>query len=228
MKVVNIIIVLCLPLMIIPSNALSQSDLSSYKAKDAFESQLSWHMFCIERSKELKAWFGWVIDCGKPPKWLPIAERCDPKKRCPPIPPLYDWNRFCTLDVYGPRKNPVTGMRDFHDAIDIRAALGTPVYAGTDGIIHPERYGEVPVTGNLVIVVNPNIKIAFGYGHLDQILVQRGQNVTAGQLIGTVGNTGMSTEPHLHLTVAVADPKDPNNTIAKDPKFFFPNLHPCH
>ena len=84
-----------------------------------------------------------------------------------------------------------------HHGIDIRAALGTPLYAVDSGVIvyaGPNDYGY----GNLVVIDHGNGWQSV-YAHLSQWNVVCGQSVSVGQVIGLAGSTGNSTGPHLHF-----------------------------
>ncbi len=103
-----------------------------------------------------------------------------------------------TSSRWGKRTDPFTKKDTFHGGLDIAANKGADVYASAAGIvILAESKGGY---GNLVV-----IKHDFGYetryGHLDQILVTKGQKVIKKELIGKVGSTGRSTGYHLHFEV---------------------------
>jgi len=101
-------------------------------------------------------------------------------------------------DGFGPRIHPITLQPDFHEGLDISAAIGTPVLAPADGVVvfadRESGFGKL-------------IKISHGYGfttlygHLDRFEVKSGQKVARGQVIGKVGLTGRSTGSHLHYEV---------------------------
>ncbi len=99
---------------------------------------------------------------------------------------------------YGYRRDPFTGKRAFHRGIDIANRVGMKVHAAQSGtvIYTGSRYGY----GRTVIIQH-----RFGYkslyGHLSSFSVRRGQYVKSGQVIGTLGNTGRSTGPHLHFEI---------------------------
>jgi len=99
---------------------------------------------------------------------------------------------------YGWRIHPITGRKDFHHGVDIRAPAGTPVRATADGVV--VYAGRTKLNGNFVI-------IGHGYGyttlyaHLKKYKVKVGQKVKRGEIIGYVGSTGLSTGPHLHYEV---------------------------
>jgi murein DD-endopeptidase MepM/ murein hydrolase activator NlpD len=62
--------------------------------------------------------------------------------------------------------------------------------------------GQLDIRGNY-IVINHGWGVYTGYAHLSQINVERGQTLTAGQIIGASGNSGRSSGPHLHWEIAV-------------------------
>lgn len=100
---------------------------------------------------------------------------------------------------FGPRANPLTGAPESHRGIDIVNATGTPVVSAAPGIV----IKAAPATGygNVVFVshVIQGQVWTTVYGHLDSITVAPGQTLSAGQTVGTLGNTGWSTGPHLHF-----------------------------
>jgi len=85
-----------------------------------------------------------------------------------------------------------------HPGIDIAASQGTPVRSAMDGVVRAARWDDI--YGNL-IEIEHNDSLSTIYGHNEKILVKEGEHVTRGQVIGTVGNTGRSTAPHLHFEV---------------------------
>ncbi len=95
-----------------------------------------------------------------------------------------------------------------HPGIDIAAETETPVYAVSDGIVTTADW--VGGSGNCVIIEHANGWTTL-YAHCDTLTVSEGASVKAGDQIATVGNTGVSTGPHLHLEVrdASGEPVDP-------------------
>ncbi len=92
------------------------------------------------------------------------------------------------------------GGKRKHEGIDIFARRGTPVVAATDGVV--SNVGTTRIGGKVVWVINKNLQAVY-YAHLDKQLVKTGQRVKAGQVLGTVGNTGnaKTTPAHLHFGV---------------------------
>lgn len=88
----------------------------------------------------------------------------------------------------------------FHGGIDLAAPLGTPIHAVTDGVV--VEAGPASGYGNWVQVRASDGTITM-YGHMSSsgVLVQKGQHVTAGDVIALVGNEGFSTGPHCHFEV---------------------------
>ncbi len=108
---------------------------------------------------------------------------------------------------FGFRRDPITGQRSHHDGIDIGADRDQPVFATADGIVvRAERAGNL---GRAVYMIH-----RFGYetrfGHLSKILVDEGQEVRRGDMLGWVGNSGRATGYHLHYEVRIGgDTRDP-------------------
>jgi murein DD-endopeptidase MepM/ murein hydrolase activator NlpD len=99
---------------------------------------------------------------------------------------------------FGWRNHPVWHTRRFHNGIDIAVAAGTPIKAADKGlVIHAGWWGAY---GNCIIIDHGSGWSTM-YGHCSSLLVSKGDVVTRGETIGRVGNTGVSTGPHLHWTV---------------------------
>ncbi|MGB3510174.1 MAG: M23 family metallopeptidase [Microcoleaceae cyanobacterium] len=98
---------------------------------------------------------------------------------------------------FGWRQHPVLGYKRFHTGTDLGAPTGTPVvatYAGQVAIA--DWLGGYGVT---VVLDHQKKSLETLYGHLSEIFVKPGEVVKQGEVIGRVGNTGMSTGPHLHF-----------------------------
>jgi len=102
---------------------------------------------------------------------------------------------------YGVRSDPFNGGAARHMGIDLAGPVGTPIYATADGLVAEAGYNNGGY-GNL-IKLNHGRGIETRYGHLSQIMVQPGQRITRGQLIGRMGSTGRSTGSHLHYEVRI-------------------------
>lgn len=96
---------------------------------------------------------------------------------------------------YGLRRHPVLGYTRMHAGIDFGAAYGTPIFAVSDATV--AFAGRRGGHGNFVKLDHGG-GIGTGYAHMSRIAVEPGARVRAGQVIGYVGSTGLSTGPHLH------------------------------
>ena len=115
---------------------------------------------------------------------------------------------------FGPRTSPFTGQPQHHTGVDIAAPPGTPVRAPAAGIV--TFAGPLPGYGN-VLVLTHGFGFKTFYGHNQRNVVGKGQAVTRGQQIATVGNTGYSTGAHLHYEVLLNDtPHDPLKYIVDE------------
>lgn len=97
---------------------------------------------------------------------------------------------------FGNRTISLYGTHRFHTGVDILAATGTEVLAMEAGTVLVSTYDGG--WGNYLIVSHGDNLLSL-YAHLNSRSVQRGETVRQGQSIGTVGNTGLSTAPHLHF-----------------------------
>jgi murein DD-endopeptidase MepM/ murein hydrolase activator NlpD len=104
------------------------------------------------------------------------------------------------LPVDGARFTSGFGSRwgTFHYGIDLAAPIGTPEYAAADGVV--VRAGAASGFGLAVYLLHENGDVTV-YGHMEEILVEPGQYVDAGETIALLGNRGQSTGPHLHFEV---------------------------
>lgn len=104
--------------------------------------------------------------------------------------------------LYGMRKHPRYGTWRKHEGVDLAAPKGTPVYATGNAVVREARwrngYGQL-------VELNHGFGYKTRYGHLSKTYVKEGDSVTRGQVIGEVGNTGVSTAPHLHYEVRFRD-----------------------
>jgi murein DD-endopeptidase MepM/ murein hydrolase activator NlpD len=122
-------------------------------------------------------------------------------------PPLFTFGIF-TMPVeggtlgssYGPRLHPILGITRMHAGIDISAPVGTPMVASGGGevVLAEDRGGY-----GLTVVIDHGNQLATLYAHMDSLAVKPGDIVEQGEVVGTVGSTGLSTGPHVHWEVRV-------------------------
>lgn len=97
---------------------------------------------------------------------------------------------------YGLRRHPVTGLKTMHRGVDLRGRKGDPVYAAASGIVVESSYDEF--SGNKVAIRHADSSVSY-YLHLNTRGVNKGVRVKSHQQIGTIGETGRVTGPHLHF-----------------------------
>ena len=117
------------------------------------------------------------------------------------IPAIWPIDRTKLKNVsslYGMRNHPTLGIWRMHEGVDLTAPTGTSVYATGNGTVSQSQvrngYGEL-------IEIDHGFGYKTRYAHLSARFVKPGDKVTRGQVIGEVGNTGVSSGPHLHYEV---------------------------
>ncbi|MDO5602858.1 MAG: M23 family metallopeptidase [Oscillospiraceae bacterium] len=103
---------------------------------------------------------------------------------------------FVVSSPYGLRDNPVNGKPDLHTGMDMAAPLGTPVSAALPGIVVKSGYDAV--RGNYLFIRHGG-GVVTQYSHLQYRFARQGERVRRGEIVATVGSTGMATGPHLHF-----------------------------
>jgi len=117
----------------------------------------------------------------------------------PAIMPVSNEDLTRTASGYGWRIHPIYKIKKFHEGMDFTASTGTEVYATGDGIVETVKqsyrgYGKR-------VVIDHGFGYKTRYAHLADFNVRKKQKVKRGDVIGYVGNTGLSTAPHLHYEV---------------------------
>lgn len=88
-----------------------------------------------------------------------------------------------------------------YNAVDIASPIGTPIVASAEGVVIVARFsGWNGGYGKYVVISHPNGTQTL-YGHMNSVSVEQGQLIKQGESIGTLGNTGKSTGPHLHFEI---------------------------
>ncbi len=114
----------------------------------------------------------------------------------PSIWPTSGW----LTSSFGKRISPFSGRLTNHNGIDIAARPGTPIIAPASGVV---TYSKFNGGFGRFLKLNHGYGVVTHYGHLSKVDVKVGQKVKRGDVIAYVGNTGLSTGPHLHYEVSV-------------------------
>jgi len=147
-----------------------------------------------------------------------VHEKSEQLKTRPAIQPIENKDLTYTAAGFGSKTHPFYRTKRFHEGIDFTAPVGTSVMATGDGEV-VETQSNGPEGRKIVIDHGYGYKSV--YAHLDKFTVKLKQKVTRGEIIGTVGNSGMSTAPHLHYEVHKnGKPVNPIN-------YFFNDLSPA-
>ena len=120
---------------------------------------------------------------------------------------IQDWvypidEKLIAGSPYGKRRHPITGGYRDHHGQDIGCRRGTPIYAAADGLVSHSKGSRT--AGRYIEIAHREHKgrmVRTRYLHLSRRLVQKGEWVRMGQLIGRCGSTGQSLSPHLHFEV---------------------------
>jgi murein DD-endopeptidase MepM/ murein hydrolase activator NlpD len=104
-------------------------------------------------------------------------------------------------NYFGPQIHPFTKQWYLHKGIDLAYKQGTPIISTANGKVIEKGY-DVTGFGNYILIRH---KYGFftKYAHMDKVYVREGETVKQGQVVGTMGNTGLSTAPHLHYEVRI-------------------------
>lgn len=134
--------------------------------------------------------------------FIEIAEYATNKEErlahTPAIQPINNKDLRRLSSGFGYRYHPILKIRKFHHGVDFSASTGTEIYATGDGVVEKAKYA----TGyGYHVVINHEYGYQTLYGHMSKLNVRRGQKIKRGELIGFVGNTGLSSAPHLHYEV---------------------------
>ena len=136
-----------------------------------------------------------------------LEERREILACTPSIRPTKGWYS----SPFGSRVSPFTGRREFHKGVDIANHLGTKILASAKGLVtYSGRKGGY----GRMIIIDHGHGMETRYAHMEKIFKKEGDIVKRGDVIGTMGNTGRSTGPHLHYEVRLnGAPINPTNYI---------------
>jgi murein DD-endopeptidase MepM/ murein hydrolase activator NlpD len=137
----------------------------------------------------------------------------------PAIQPISNKQLVAIASGFGARIHPIYKVKKMHTGIDFAAPIGTPIYATADGKIEEvsvkfSGYGKM-------VVIDHGFGYKTRYAHMHDFAVRSGQNIKRGELIGYVGDTGISTAPHLHYEVMM------NGVLINPVHYFFNDLTPA-
>jgi murein DD-endopeptidase MepM/ murein hydrolase activator NlpD len=119
----------------------------------------------------------------------------------PAIQPISNKQLVAIASGFGWRTHPIYKVKKMHTGIDFAASIGTPIYATADGTV---AVAEVKFSGyGKMVEIDHGFGYRTRYAHMHDFKVHLGQSVKRGDLIGFVGNTGLSTAPHLHYEVFI-------------------------
>jgi murein DD-endopeptidase MepM/ murein hydrolase activator NlpD len=133
----------------------------------------------------------------------------------PAIQPIANKQLIALSSGFGLRIHPIYKVKKMHPGIDFAASIGTPVYATADGTV---TLVDVKFSGyGKQVMIDHGFGYRTRYAHMHDFAVKKGQQVKRGDLIGYVGNTGLSTAPHLHYEVFINDQRvDPVHYFFND------------
>ncbi len=146
------------------------------------------------------------------------SDNMNKMQHVPAIIPIANWDLKRIGSGFSPRRfHPILKCWREHKGIDFVASTGTDIYSSGDGVVKTVRHSS---SFGKMVVIDHGYGIETLYAHMDSFNCKRGQKVKRGQVIGCVGNTGLSSGPHLHYEVHL-------NHYAVDPvNYFFNDLTP--
>lgn len=136
----------------------------------------------------------------------------------PAIQPILNEDLNLLASGYGMRLHPILKVKKMHTGVDFTAPKGTPIYATGDGVV--KNVSTVFGGYGKYIEIDHGFGFVTRYAHMNDFSVRVGQKVKRGDQIGTVGNTGSSTAPHVHYEVIKDD------MFVNPVQYFFKDLTP--
>ena len=195
------------------SNSLWESE-SSYSLKDKFPTNFKTGKSMAEVDKKIEGLKRKLVWQSKSFDEIAdlIKDKDDMLASIPAIQPVANKDLKRMASGYGYRIDPLYHVRKMHHGMDFSAPTGTEIYATGKGVVENSSYSNGGY-GNRVII-NHGYGYKTLYAHMNTISVKAGNEVTRGQVIGYVGNTGKSFGPHLHYEVI-------KNGLKINPSFFY-------
>ena len=133
----------------------------------------------------------------------------------PAIQPIPNEDLTQTAGGFGWRIHPIHKIQKFHAGMDFTCKQGTPIHSTGDGKVIYAEYGTNGY--GMHVIVDHGFGYQTLYAHMSKLEVRPGQKVERGDVLGRVGNTGLSVGPHLHYEVHKSnEPVDPANYYFND------------
>jgi len=110
---------------------------------------------------------------------------------------IWPVDNYILTSPFGWRTNPIYGTPEFHAGLDLAKPCDSPIVASGDGVV--TMAGPNGSLGNYVEIIHAQYGFSTGYGHQSRVMVQVGQQVKQGDIIGYVGETGLATGCHVHF-----------------------------
>ena len=163
---------------------------------------------CIEQTQALRT----ELDAAQKPSDSGGAERPIPARAAEPQWrfPLADSDYLALTSPFGYRVSPLLGVEMYHDGLDIAGVWRAQVVSIADGVVRehwppPDGYWRGhPIYGGMVVIEHDDGTAAL-YAHLSWTRVHTGDRVTAGEVLGRIGETGKADGPHLHFEIHAPD-----------------------
>lgn len=105
------------------------------------------------------------------------------------------------IGAFGYRMHPVYHRWKFHSGVDMPGRIGDPIYATGDGVVEFIDRSRARHGYGTQVLIDHGFGYKTRYAHLNKVHVAKGDTISRGQLIADMGNTGVSTSPHLHYEV---------------------------
>ncbi|HRH37838.1 MAG TPA: M23 family metallopeptidase [Flavobacteriales bacterium] len=133
----------------------------------------------------------------------------------PAVQPIPNEDLTQTAGGFGWRIHPIHKIQKFHAGMDFTCKQGTPIHATGDGRVIYAEYGTNGY--GMHVIVDHGFGYQTLYAHMSKLQARVGQRVKRGEVLGLVGNTGLSVGPHLHYEVhRNGEPVDPANYYFND------------
>ncbi len=174
------------------------TEIRTYTDEEGEEHEYEWHVLRTTLSVQpLSEIIAGNLASGEQTERYGVYMQTLGNRQCYGSPFDFAWTGYVS-SPYGYRVHPISGAKDLHNGIDIAVAAGTPIKAVQDGRV--VSAGNAGGYGLCVVIEGRNGYRSW-YAHCASLSVSAGQEVAGGNVIATVGSTGDSTGPHLHLEV---------------------------